>query len=191
MALCSFTLQMSNMMRNMREAGSLERAQSSFTSWFPFMGQSSWGGCVCPGGQSWAPFGVAMAVSSWGDTACLCRQAFGRADGDTEAQQKLQVKDRHLRMAAKLVRDGDPSAAVTGSILLLVTERRFLHLLMCTCGASTGQQRNRNKNSLEQSLKQPHPSLKLTLFWARDWTRWLLEDPPNLNYSLSPLQIPN
>lgn len=155
-----------NMVRNMREAGSLESTQSSFTSWFPFMGQGSWGGCVCPGGQSWVPFGVAVSVSSW-VSPCLCHQAFGRADGDTEAWQRLQVKNGHLRVTAKLVRDGDPSAAVTGSTLLLVTERCFLYLLMCTCGASTGQQRSRDKNSLEQTPKQPHQSLKLTLFWAR------------------------
>lgn len=67
---------------------------------------------------------VAVGVYPWGDTACLCHQAFGRADGDTEAWQRLQAKGRHLRVTAKLVRDGDPSAAVTGSILLLVTERR-------------------------------------------------------------------
>lgn len=80
-----------------------------------------------------------VAVIPWGDTACLCHQAFGRADGDTEAWQRLQAKGGHLRVTAKLVRDGDPSAAVTGSTLLLVTERRyFLYLLMCTCGAGTG-----------------------------------------------------
>lgn len=102
------------------------------------------------------PFGVAEVVSPRGGTAFLGHQAFGRADGDTEAWQRLQwqlAKGGHLRVIAKLVKDEDPSAAVTGSILLLVAERRcFLYLLMCICGAGTGSRGAGTRTHLNKAL---------------------------------------